>query len=171
MANVETVAQGVIKLMLKRLYSKTETRGLDDGFIYIFRIPDRPGFVKIGRTTAMIEDRQKQIMTTCKTYTLETVGTECFISVPWHKRVEGLIHRQLHNERRCFSCTCQVRVKKHDSKHECGATKHGEWFEIGEQQAMEVVQSWRRWMRSKPYFDGGLQREWKQRLRDCSEMQ
>lgn len=35
-------------------------------------------------------------------------------------------------------------------------TQHGEWFEIDEEHAREVVGFWRRWMSTNPYDNGKL---------------
>ncbi len=145
----------------------TADKGTDDGWIYIFRSPDFPGFLKIGRTTNDIRVRKRQIESKCKVYELELVEEiECFRKVSYHHRVERLIHEDLGNERRKFTCKCKKPNKKHDSTfNDDSQTEHGEWFAIDETLAKEVVKKWKDYMRLKPYSeDGTLNEEMREKI-------
>lgn len=145
------VAHKVFKTMRTPLCEKPD---IDVGHIYILRIAERPEFVKIGRTKDAIDNRVDQIKSClAKTYTLEAFNDDDFCSVNSHTRVERLIHDELRNYRRSFSCSCKQ--KKHDDTND-GLTTHGEWFELDKDKAVEVVERWRTWMRTKPYSDRAL---------------
>lgn len=117
----------------------------DNGWIYILRSAVHPGLVKIGRTTQAISDRQRQIKR-CAGRGLEAIDVDDYFRVSNHTRVEKLIRAELWNHERKFPCDA------------CNSTTrmHGEWFEISEVKASEVVRRWKRWMYTDPYSDGQL---------------
>ena len=141
----------------KKCSSKKKTMGnQDEGYIYILYIEGYEGYVKIGRTEKKIEKRQKQI-NKCIKYPLKIIKGEDFCAVPNHKRVERLIHEELRNDRRKFPCDCgRTARKKNDCEESDGLTMHGEWFQLGQARACEVVGRWRKWMSSGPYVEGHL---------------
>jgi hypothetical protein len=140
----------------------------DDGFIYIFRSkPDAfPGskYVKIGMTKQTPEKRIRVWGKSCKFefIHIEDAKDKRFLH---NRAVERIIHTELYNERRKYKCN------KCGHKHhlELGAvdarrtpTEHGEWFEITEEKALEVVNKWRDWViKNEPYRpDGSLRARW-----------
>jgi len=139
----------------------SEKKKSDDGYIYTLRMAERPGFVKIGRTRNAIDNRKKQIKR-CIIYNLETINDDDFCPVENHTRVEKLIGDELRNYRRSFPCACKQ--KRHDGDASDGMTSHGEWFEIDEAKAIEVVTRWRKWMSTGPYRDGSLKQREKLRI-------
>ncbi|MCJ1279589.1 hypothetical protein MMC21_007413 [Puttea exsequens] len=147
------VTQAVFRQMKASLKGSSE---LVDGYIYILRFKDHPGCVKIGQTTNPIETRCKQI-NKCVNAELEAFNDSDFCSVPNHARVEKLIHLELRNYRRKFQCHSPICNRGHQAKDhnvnlkEDGFTQHGEWFEIPEKKAVEVVERWRTWISTKPY--------------------
>ena len=141
--------------------------GASEGYIYVFRVVGRPGVVKIGITQGAIETRLKQVQS-CTKYELEVLGTLSPTLVPVCKRVEELIHMDLRNERHFFKCKCKQKQKRHHSTASDGLTKHGEWFAIGELEAMKTVERWTQWALQKPYnADGILKEEWQRNRRYC----
>jgi len=165
--SISEIIYAIFELMKKPL---SDRKDLDKGHIYTLRIPERPGYIKIGRTKDTIRKRQSQI-NVCIKYALEAINDDDRCKVPNHTRVETLIHTELYNYREFFSCTC--RRKSNSRQHDCegfgGSTKHGEWFKIDETKAAEVVGRWRTWMSSKPYCDGALRPTEKMRIEDYSE--
>jgi hypothetical protein len=148
----------------------------DDGYIYIFRSkPDAfPGrnYVKIGKTRQRPQERRKQWEKGCKfeCIHIQDDNDKRFLH---YGKAESIIHAELYNERRKFECPkCH---KGHDL--ELGekstrktATEHGEWFEISEEKALEVVNKWRDWIIQKdPYRpDGTLRASWMWKCRVVS---
>ena len=150
------------------LMAKNSAHCPDDGYIYIFRSPDFPSHVKIGRTTQEIGDRKKQITSKCKNYDLEIVDyDESFRKIDYHTRLEGLIHADLSNERRIFTCTCTRKTVMHVDDVVDKLITHGEWFAIEEDRAKRVVKKWKDWMRFiKPYnLEGKLNAEMLQEIK------
>ena len=141
--------------------------GASEGYIYVFRVVGRPGFVKIGITQGAIETRLKQVQS-CTKYELEVLGTLSPTLVPFYERVEELIHMDLRNKHHSFECKCKQKQKQHRSNASDGLTKHGEWFAIGELEAMKTVERWTQWALQKPYTaDGMLKAEWQRNIRYC----
>ena len=148
------IAHSIFSIMQKPLSDKKE---LDKGRIYTLRMLSRPGYVKIGRTENAIMKRKKQI-DACFPYGLEIINEDDHCKSPNHTRIEALVHAELQNYRRYFKCPCRrkARRKLHECEGNDGMTQHGEWFEIDEDKACEVVNRWRKWMSMDPYSDGNL---------------
>jgi hypothetical protein len=129
----------------------------DNGFIYVYRCQSEsfpPGYVKIGKTKQPLpKERLQQLEKKCKIKVT-------LISDPDMRRfrdygvVEKIIHAELRNERRTYTCWCGKSEKK--------LTTHNEWFEIEEKKAIKVVEGWRRWaVDMRPYRkDGSLRACW-----------
>jgi hypothetical protein len=153
------------RIVQKRWYPKhpVSTHDMSEGFIYIFRSKSKrySGYFKIGRT-------ERQPGTRCKEWE-NLCGFECIhIHDPedkifrHYKIVEQLIQAELWNERRKFKCAnCGVCHKFDDREQK--VIEHGEWYEITEKHALEVVQKWRRWIvERQPYMQHGVLRDfWK----------
>jgi hypothetical protein len=148
----------------------------DDGYIYIFRSrPDSfPGrnYVKIGMTKQMPEKRKKEWEGKCKFefIHIEDGNDKRFFH---YGKAEKIIHAELYNERRKFKCNkchrCHDLELGEDTTRRT-ATEHGEWFEISEEKALEVVNKWRNWIiLKKPYrYDGTLRAIWTWKCRVVS---
>ena len=135
-----------------------EKNNADEGRIYIVRSHDHPGLFKIGRTSRSINKRRDEI-SRCIGPKLDTVNDANHSCVPNVQRCEKLIHTELANYERKFCCGCKQ--KQRDCEHLDKLTKHGEWFEISEAKAVEVVERWRKWISKNPYCDGALrEKEW-----------
>ncbi|KAK3169755.1 hypothetical protein OEA41_009139 [Lepraria neglecta] len=152
--SAKVIAHSIFNVMQKPLSDKKE---LDKGRIYTLRMLSHPGYVKIGRTENTILKRKKQI-DACFPYGLEIINEDDHCKTPNHTRIEALVHAELQNYRRYFKCPCKRkhRGKLHDCEGNDGMTQHGEWFEIDEDKACEVVSRWRKWMSLDPYSDGNL---------------
>ncbi|KAL9120130.1 MAG: hypothetical protein Q9187_003312 [Circinaria calcarea] len=122
----------------------------DLGYIYIFTLPSCPRFIKIGMTIQVPKDRVSQQKYHCKQpYNIvEDPHDKPFRG---YGAVEKLIKVELHNLRRKFVCgKCKTTNKQ-------VAREHGEWFEISEEKALEVVERWRQWMvKGKPFDSNGV---------------
>ena len=138
----------------------------DWGCIYILQNPLDPEYVKIGRTEDNPEDRlQRWLNCGCE---LHLIGdpTESFIRVPYHTRLEGLIHLMLWNERRRFACRRCTETSKKKMPAKRTESTHGEWFQIDKDHALHLVKLGREWMSSRPYNDDGeLTKDWKDTVR------
>lgn len=136
--------------------SSSDLRG---GFVYVFTLPDAVAVcpptrhVKIGMTTQRaVASRLAQIRGRCG-------YAPVLVAAAWTRhplRVEELAHAQLGNRRRLQPAGCPG----------CGS-RHREWFEIGADEASDVVRVWASWVeRRMPYDDetGQLREEWRRRL-------
>ena len=150
----------------------------EDGYIYIFKSkPDAfPGskYVKIGMTKQTPEKRIREWRSKCKLefefIHIEDAKDKRFLH---NRAVERIVHTELYNERRKYKCN--LCGHKHDL--ELGAkdarrtpTEHGEWFEITEEKALEVVNKWRDWViKNEPYRpDGSLRTRWEWKCKAAS---
>lgn len=150
---IRQVVHAVFNKMKEDLSDK---KGLDQGYIYILRLEGRPGYVKIGQTTKTIDVRKGQIKK-CSVGDLVAINDDDFCELSNHTRVEQLVHQELQNCRRRFACACKrTKGKAHDCEGAEGFRMHGEWFEMEEAKAKEVVRRWRDWMNKDPYCDGIL---------------
>ncbi len=153
------IVTSICKLMKQNI--NTNTQSPKDGWIYIFSSPQFPGYVKIGLTTNEIRTRKNQIESKCKVYDLDMVkGEECFKKISWPVRLEKLIHKDLSNERRKFTCSCKKSASEHDKEeNNRNQIQHAEWFAIGETRAKQVVKRWKDFMRLEIYSKDGKLRE------------
>lgn len=120
-----------------RLREKLESRLTpkdQQGYIYILFDPERPHLHKIGKAT-YTNQRNQDIKYKCN-LNLKLVHHGL---VNYYTRTEALIHTDLTNLCRRYTCSS------------CG-TKHGEWFEITKESAIESMERWVKFMRQEnPY--------------------
>lgn len=171
---LESVAHSVFRLAQEPARTKPkkgEWKGetYTGGWIYILRITDVPGYVKIGRTTQLITKRKKQIANCKKKLELEVVEYKlCYEKISNHERIEKLIHEDLKNEQCFFRCPCARNRDNEDSHVRDGYTEHGEWFKIDEEEACLRVERWRQWMRQEPYEGAGdMKSDFRRRVDYC----
>lgn len=127
-----------MKLLKTPLTEADKTRV---GHIYVYTLTGYTGQVKIGLTTWPVETRMNQWRLRCKQtpQVIYPKGDDAKIKTPHLKKVEQLIHEELHSFRfvdaKCSGCGC----------------RHKEWFEVRESHALDVIRKWESWMRTSPY--------------------
>ncbi len=168
---LESIAHSILGLAKQPARTKPKSgEPYKCGWIYIFRIPDMPGYVKIGRTTQLITKRKRQISNCKQKLELEVVDKSCYQKISNHERVEKLIHEDLKNERCFFRCPCARTRDNEDSHGKDGYTDHGEWFKIDEEEASLRVERWRQWMRQEPYDGAGdMKSDFRRRVDYCEK--
>ena len=140
----------------------------DGGYIYIFKSKadafPGPRYVKIGKTKQIPERRRRQWELQCNFEAIHVKDDKDKRFVHYHA-VEKIIHAELYNKRRKYLCNeCKkfhyFKLGKNSSKST--QTEHGEWFEISEDEALQVVNKWRDWViDNEPYRpDGTLRTRW-----------
>ena len=163
------IAQKVFDVICNKALKVEEAKRGEEGFIYILEDPSRPGYVKIGQTCKNPEKRQHQILR-CKMPNLKPVNGQHYSLISCYKRLELIIHADLWNERHYYHCLC----KKSNSPSKSTTsetlppkvTKHGEWFKMDKEDAIERVEQWRNWMRREPYdVHGILKSDWQKRIK------
>ncbi|KAF8847451.1 hypothetical protein BDZ45DRAFT_681874 [Acephala macrosclerotiorum] len=131
------------------------------GYVYIFKSDRFPGHVKIGSTVKAPDIRIKEWGTACNFKAIQ-VTDKNDTAFRFCRIVEQIVHAELYNEQKIFYCDrCKMKHRFTMAKREKGtgeteldvrSTEHGEWFEISEAKALEVVNKWRDWMiHQKPY--------------------
>ncbi len=165
--NNNDVKNEILRLIRRQKSKPAAESTLNHGFVYIFKSDRFPGHVKIGSTVRAPETRMKEWGTVCKFKAIQVTdqNDKAFM---FCRIVEQIVHAELYNEQRRFFCdSCKTkdgRKVKHIlamAKREKGAgeteldlrpTEHGEWFEVSETKALEVVNKWRDWMiHQEPY--------------------
>ncbi|KAK8142576.1 hypothetical protein G3M48_008557, partial [Beauveria asiatica] len=110
---------------------------VNDGFIYLYKVPGNDNLVKIGFNTDSVDVRVKTWRKKCHREAHVLHATDSRERVPHAHRVERLVHAEL-MERRvrhyCERCTAQ----------------HVEWFEAEVEEAAAVMDKWSCWMRTRP---------------------
>jgi T5orf172 domain len=142
-----------------------------EGSIYIFKSDIYPGYVKIGKTKQRPEQRITQWEKQCK-FTCIHISDHNDKFFLHYGRVEELVQAELWNERRKFKCKkCGSKHKLELGKSEDKGTEHGEWYEISETRALEVVEKWRRLIvQRQPYLKNGILRDfWGWKCRQAME--
>ena len=175
--SLESIGHTIFKLVQQPAKAKSNYGEPNkDGWIYILRIPEMPGYVKIGRTTQKVQQRRNQIAKCKKKIELELVDDYCYSNISNHERVENLIHEDLKKERCFFHCPCARSrlsgsgTNTRDSHGNDGMTQHGEWFMIDESEASRRVEKWREWMRQEPYDENKqLKEDFRRRAKYCEK--
>lgn len=137
----EQITQNLFALLQTDLETSKDT---GQGYVYALSMEQYPGYIKIGRTGKSIDQRRKAVER-CVGSALRVFNQNDFYPVPNYQRVENLIHEELRYERRKFACPCRKKATGIEDP------MHDEWFAISEARAVEVVDRWRKWMRSGPY--------------------
>jgi hypothetical protein len=143
--------ESVEVLMHNQARQSLSPEDFKSGWLYILKDPYHPGHVKIGMTEEKnrvakkdeIETRLQAHLCRChRDYRLcfPQKGEHERERSPHIKRVEALVHAELHYFRRQVNCDC--------------GTRHREWFEMELDIAVDIVEKWMSWMREKPYGEG-----------------
>jgi hypothetical protein len=143
----------------------------NEGSIYIFKSDIYPGYVKIGKTKQQPEQRIIQWEKQCKFSCIHILDHDDKFFLHYG-RVEELVQAELWNERRKFKCKkCGSKHKLELGESEDKSTEHGEWYEISETRALEVVEKWRRLIvQRQPYLKKGILRDfWEWKCRQAME--
>ncbi|KAE9366724.1 hypothetical protein N431DRAFT_351113 [Stipitochalara longipes BDJ] len=139
----------------------------EDGYIYIYKSKNAfpgPKYVKIGKTRQAPNERIYKWETSCKFECIPIKDNNDKRFLHYHA-VERIVHAELYNERRKYKCNeCnQAHKLGFGAKYaKSPSTEHGEWFEISEEKALQVVNKWRDWViKSDPYRpDGRIRARW-----------
>lgn len=157
----ETIPMDIKSSMIELLENPSkkgaESNIWAEGYIYIFTSASTPNHYKIGRTAHAPQRRRSQ-WENCvpKAIHINDKNDRYF---KLHALVERLIQLELQNSRRKYKCAKCGREHRHnlqpiDSPGKKPGTQHGEWFEIREEQALKVVNRWRKWICTHdPYIE------------------
>ena len=158
----EQHAYGVIDSVLKTMECSVDAKqGQDFGYVYILKMDDHPGYVKIGRTTLNVKTRRAGIQKWVP-WKLTVLSGDSYQRVPYHKRIEQLVKDELYNERRRLKGGPGWTPKT--AKGGKDGSPREEWYEISEDGAIRCVERWKEWMRLCPYDeDGRLRNKWRNR--------
>jgi hypothetical protein len=162
----------LLKELLHKLTQTVSTKKLHAGYIYAFRRPNFPGFLKVGyakieesiagrgRAVPDPVDRRLAAWATRCGYVPELVFR---VQIPHAvERTERLVHKTLQVERRVEDPPC-ARCR---GRHRC-RVRHNEWFEVGEAHARRVVNLWRQFGEACPYDGfGRLNSSWSSLVAD-----
>lgn len=110
------------------------------GHVYVYEVDGNPGFVKIGYTGRLVEDRHQEWSFDCNRdpRVLYPLPSAAVAAVKNPHRVEELCHAELDHRR--IRIYCKACLKQ-----------HLEWFEVPAAEAIAVIQRWSRWMATDPY--------------------
>lgn len=110
------------------------------GHVYVYEVDGNPGFVKIGYTGRLVEDRHEEWSFDCNRAprVLYPLPSATIAAVKNPHRVEELCHAELDHRR--IRIYCKACLKQHI-----------EWFEVPAAEAIAVIQKWSRWMATDPY--------------------
>jgi hypothetical protein len=159
--NKNDLKNEILRLIRRQRAKPAAVSTLKHGYVYIFKSDRFPGHVKIGSTVKAPDSRIKEWGTACEFKTIQ-VTDKNDRAFRFCRIVEQIVHAELYNERKIFYCDrCKMKHRFTMAEREKGAgeteldvrpTEHGEWFEISETEALEVVNKWRDWMiHQKPY--------------------
>jgi hypothetical protein len=153
--NKNDLKNEILRLIRRQKSKPAAASTLTHGFVYIFKSDRLTGHVKIGSTVKAPDIRIKEWGTACKFKTIQ-VTDKNDTAFRFCRIVEQIVHAELYNEQRIFYCDrCRMKHRFMMAERERGAgetdlnvrpTEHGEWFEISETKALEVVNKWRDWM-------------------------
>jgi hypothetical protein len=159
--NKNDLKNEILRLIRRQKAKPAAVSTLQHGYVYIFKSDRFPGHVKIGSTVKAPDIRIKRWGTDCDFKTIQ-VTDKNDRAFRFCRIVEQIVHAELYNEQKIFYCDrCKMKHRFTMAKREKGTgeteldvrpTEHGEWFEISETKALEVVNKWRDWMiHQEPY--------------------
>ena len=166
--NKNDLKNEILRLIRRQKAKPAALSTLKYGYVYIFKSDRFPGHVKIGSTIKAPDIRMKEWGRNCKFKAIH-VTDKNDTAFRFCRIVEQIVHAELYNEQKRFYCNeCKmkhrftmVKRKKGTGETELDVrptelnvrpTEHGEWFEISETEALEVVNKWRDWMiHQEPY--------------------
>ncbi|GKT61562.1 hypothetical protein ColTof4_02802 [Colletotrichum tofieldiae] len=130
----------------------------EPGSIYLYKVKPRGSglrLLKIGRTQNHPKDRGKKISRVCGHLEVDEHAKAVARSIPFHGFAEKLILLELKNYQHKWLCDCN--------------TRHNEYFQVGEDIAVEVFERWRDFCEKKPWDPSGkILPAWDQRLKTRS---
>ncbi len=150
--NLPAVNADVMKIILNtgKPNERLSAQDMKDGHIYAYTRSSNPGYVKIGLTEKTPLERLHVAQRDCNC-TLQLETTPEGRRIPHVYQIERLIHAELALYRR--------RERRCNNGAGCPTKKHKEWFEVGVDLALEVINRWCSWAEKKPYDDDGVLRE------------
>jgi hypothetical protein len=159
--NKNDLKNEILRLIRRQKAKPAAVSTLKHGYIYIFKSDRFTGHVKIGSTVKAPDIRIKEWGTACNFKTIQ-VTDKNDTAFRFCRIVEQIVHAELYNEQKRFYCDrCKMKHRFTMAEREKGTgeteldvrpTEHGEWFEISETKALEVVNKWRDWMiHQEPY--------------------
>ncbi|CVK93590.1 uncharacterized protein FMAN_02975 [Fusarium mangiferae] len=127
---------------------------LRSGYIYCFAEGSKPGFLKIGSVQCpefSEPDQVERRIDEWKSYCKHDPEYKFRVFMPCAvQKMEKLIHRTLHREKKNASCP-----------NKACTTKHREWFKIEEDEARRVIKIWEQFSKLSPYDGkGDLEDHW-----------
>ncbi|KAJ4395842.1 hypothetical protein N0V93_000056 [Gnomoniopsis smithogilvyi] len=147
-----------MKSIFNTIIQHSGPRNRAPGYIYAFTRPSRPGFIKIGYTNAIeqpdrpyphpVDFRLARWASDCG-HPVTEVFREYMPCAA--ERIESLIHQTLREYRRIEDPVCRPCQRRRGGRG--GA--HDEWFEIGVEEARQVVRSWALFSGQRPYDSFG----------------
>ncbi len=160
---VGSVGHKVLSLLCNDAFDPRYMMDGDRGCVHVLESPQYPGYVQIGRIETNPGDpRRRQTECGIKLILLDPYD-QCNTRVPYHTRLEEVIHMDLWNEHHTFECPCPT--KTDDS-----AGSHGEWFQIDKHEAVRRVHDWTEWMCQEPYnAQGSLEAAWMAKIEDFQQ--
>ncbi|KAH7198057.1 uncharacterized protein B0J16DRAFT_33346 [Fusarium flagelliforme] len=132
----------VLEYMAKPVEVGPKRVGRSPGWVYGFTDPSAPGHIKIGYSQESAEQRLREWIKTCGH---EELNLEFEAEMPCAvQKMEQLIHLTLHTEQEYAWC----RSKKCEKRHK-------EWFKISREEALSVVETWRKFSKLMTYTELG----------------
>ena len=159
----------------KKIQERVRTPANESGYIYIFKNPEVPPdehgrlLLKIGVTKTKIKTRMRQLVRRCNHSRLQQVEDPEQWHVPFYRRVEDLVHKELQNLQRnvmCTSCCLRHQDRILERRDRGFGVQHGEWFYITEDAALQSVQRWRRYVINAYNLQGALHPHYKAALEE-----
>ncbi|KXH42500.1 hypothetical protein CSAL01_12771 [Colletotrichum salicis] len=130
-----------------------KTKSLGSLYVYVTKTHEcSRHLLKIGATKHLPEKRGKGIQYQCKHPEFFEHQKATAPEFSWNNFAEKLVHAELTNFRRLWTCSC--------------GTKHREYFDVSDEIALEVWSRWRDFCAQEPWdSQGRLLPMWEHRLR------
>lgn len=158
----------ILRIILLENKNKNPSIDKQPGFIYMYELKGSKGYIKIGKSNQNHGVRVAQWAKDCK-LEFEQISDPNDRKFLNYEIVEKLVHAELSNERKKYKCKECKKGGNKKSKDE--NADHGEWFQVTEQRALEVIEKWRGWIvQQRPYRkDGALRGVWRWKHSKLSE--